>query len=137
MSMSRMMKWLVVANDSIDSDAVCNAIVQRAGAGAGPVEVTLVASASVGVGPLCEPRTEYGRQLVRAHQRAIAERMERAMQKLRDAGVAVSGILSEEAGARVTVEELWDPSRFDEIVVSCRPWLSCTKAASESGSARA
>jgi hypothetical protein len=122
-----MMKWLVVANDSIDSEEVCNAIVQRAGAR--PVEVTLVASASVEVGPPCEPRTEYGRQLVRAHQRAIAERMERAMGKLRDAGVAVSGILSEESGARVTVEELWDPSHFDEIVVSCRPWLSCTKAA--------
>ena len=132
--MSRMMKWLVVANDSIDSEEVCDAIVQRAAAG--PVEVTLVASASVGAGPLCEPRTEYGRQLVRAHNRAIAHRMDRAMQILRDAGVTVSGALSEESDAKVSADDLWDPSRFDEIVVSCRPWLSCKRAVSESGSAQ-
>jgi hypothetical protein len=123
MSMSRRMKWLVVANDSIDSEEVCNAIVQHAAAG--QVEVTLVASASVGAGPLCEPRTEYGRQLVRAHQRAIAERMQRAMQKLCDAGVTVSGMLSQGSGRTVSVEELGDASGFDEIVVSCCPWLSC------------
>jgi hypothetical protein len=132
-----MMKWLVVANDSIDSEEVCNAIVERAGAGAGAVEVTLVASSSVGAGPLCAPRTEYGKQLVRAQQKAIAERMERAMRKLRDAGVAASSTLSEESGTTVSVEELWDPSRFDEIVVSCCPWLSCTRAVSEFGSTRA
>jgi hypothetical protein len=128
------MKWLVVANDSIDSEEVCNAIVQRAAA-AGLVEVTLVASASVGAGPLCEPRTVYGRRLVRAHQRAIAERMEWAMQTLRDAGVAVSGIVSQGTRTRVSAEEPWDPSSFDEIVLSCCPWLSCTKAVSEPGSA--
>lgn len=134
MSMSRMMKWLVVANDSIDSEEVCEAIAQRAAA-VGLVEVTLVASASVGAGPLCEPRTAYGRQLVRAHQRAIAERMERAMQNLRDAGVAVSGIVNEGTRTRVSTEEPWNPSSFDEVVVSCCPWLSCTKAVSEPGSA--
>jgi GABA permease len=128
-----MMKWLVVANDSIDSQEVCEAIAQRASAG--PVEVTLVASASVGAGPLCVPRTEYGERLVREHRRAIAERMERAMRRLRDAGVAVAGILSEEPDATVCVEDLWDPSRFDEIVVSCRPWLSCRRAVSETGPA--
>jgi hypothetical protein len=62
--------------------------------------------------------------------------MDRAMQILRDAGVTVSGALSEESDAKVSVDDLWDPSRFDEIVVSCRPWLSCKRAVSESGSAQ-
>jgi hypothetical protein len=75
--------------------------------------------------------------LVRAEQQAIAERMERAMRKLRDAGVAASSTFGEESGTRVSVEELWDPSRFDEIVVSCCPWLSCKRAVSEFDCTRA
>ncbi len=131
--MSQTMRLLVVAHDSIDSEEVCDAIVHRAGAGS--VQVTLIASASVGAGPLCVPRTEYGEGLVRAHRREMAERMERAMQRLRDAGVAVDAILGGGSDASDFVEDVWEPSGFDEVVVSCRPWLSCRRAVSESGPA--
>jgi hypothetical protein len=40
--------------------------------------------------------------------------------RLRDAGVAVEGI----ARAIGDGDRVWDPSRFDEIVVSCAPWVS-------------
>jgi hypothetical protein len=123
--MTQMMKLLVVANDRIDSEEVCDAIVMRAGAG--PVQVTLIASASVGSGPLCAPRTEYGQQLVREHRRAMAERMERAMQQLRDAGVPVGEALGGDSDTSGCGEDVWDPSGFDEVVVSCRPWVSCRK----------
>jgi len=123
-----MMRLLVVANHGIDSEAVCDALVERAAAG--PVQVTLVASASVGDGPLCVPRTEYGERVVRAHQREAAERMQRAVKRLRDAGVTVEGVVSGESDASDSARDVWDPSRFDEIVVSCRPWLSCQRAVS-------
>jgi hypothetical protein len=128
-----MMRLLVVANYGIDSEAVCDAIVERAAAG--PVHVTLVASASVGDGPLCVPRTAYGERVVRAHQREAAERMQRAVKRLRDAGVAVEGVVGGGSEASGFAQDVWDPSRFDEIVVSCRPWLSCQRAVSESGPA--
>jgi hypothetical protein len=124
-----MMKLLVVANHGIDSEAVCDAIVERAVHG--PVQITLVASASVGDGPLCVPRTEYGERMVRAHQ----ERMQRAVQRLRDAGVAVEGVVSGDSDASGFAHDVWDPSGFDEIVVSCHPWLSCRRAASVPGPA--
>jgi len=121
-------KLLVVARESIDSEEVCDAIVARAGAGS--VQVTLVASASVGAGPLCVPRTEYGEGLVRAHRREMAERMERATQQLRDAGVEVEGVLGGGDDGSDVAADVWEPSGFDEVVVSCRPWLSCRRAVS-------
>ena len=126
MSMSGMTKLLVIAHDSIDSQEVCDAIVERAGAGS--VQVTLVASASVGAGPSCVAGTERGASLMRAQRKMIAERMERATQRLRDAGVAVENVLNGESDASDFVEGAWEPSGFDEIVVSCRPWLSCRRA---------
>jgi hypothetical protein len=129
--MSQRMRLLVIAHDSIDSEEVCDAIVHRAGTGS--VQITLIASASVGAGPLCVPRTEYGEGLVRAHRREMAERMERAMQRLREAGVAVDAILAGGSDASGFVEDVWELSGFDEVVVSCRPWLSCRRAVSEPG----
>jgi methanogenic corrinoid protein MtbC1 len=120
-----MMKLLVVANHGIDSAEVCDAIVKRAVAG--PVHVTLVAPASVGGNALSVPYTTYGQRAAEARQRATAERMERAMRQLRDAGVVVEGLVSGDADAVGIVQDAWNPSRFDEIVVSCRPWLSCTR----------
>jgi hypothetical protein len=130
--MSRMTRLLVVANDRIDSQEVCDAIVKRADAG--PVQVTLVASASVGAGPLCTPRTTYGEHVVQTHHTAIAQRMERAAQQLREAGVAVEGLVGADSGPTGAVHDAWDPSRFDEIVVSCLPWLSCRRAVPEPAS---
>ena len=127
------MKLLVVANHGIDSDEVCDAIVKRSAAG--PVHVTLVAPAAVGGNALSVPYTTYGQQAVRARHRATTERMERAVRRLRDAGVVVEAVVSRDPDATGAVQDEWDPSRFDEIVVSCRPWLSCTRAVSESGPA--
>jgi hypothetical protein len=125
-----MMKLLVVANHGIDSDEVCDAIVKRAVAG--PVQVTLVAPAAVGGSALSAPYTTYGQRVVRARHKATAERMQRAVQQLRDAGVVVDSVVSGDADAVGSVQDAWDPSRFDEIVVSCLPWLSCTRDAPES-----
>jgi hypothetical protein len=124
---------LVVANHRIDSQEVCDAIVKRAVAG--PVQVTLVASASVGAGPLCTPRTAYGEHVVQTHHRATAERMQRAVRQLREAGVIVEGVVGDDSDPAGFVHDVWDPSRFDEIVVSCLPWLSCKRAVPESGRA--
>jgi len=123
--MSEMTKLLVVANDHIDSDEVCEAIVERAVAG--PVQVTLVASESVAA------TAEVG-SVVAAEQGAIAARMDRAVQRLRDAGVSVEGVVSGAFGGMGFVRDVRDPSRFDEIVV-CRPWLSCRRAVLQSGPA--
>jgi len=141
--MSRMTRLLVVADHRIDSQAVCDAIVKRAVAD--PVHVTLVASASVGAGPLCTPGTAYGQRLVQTHRAAIAERMERAVRRLREAGVAVEAVVGANPGGGPgsahdewdpgSAHDEWDPSRFDEIVVSCLPWLSCRRAVPESGAA--
>lgn len=128
--MSCVMRVLVVANDSIESEEVRDAIVMRAAAG--PVQITLVAPASVGSGPLCAPRTAIGQRLERARRRATAARMARAVQQLRAAGVVVEGVVGGDPDAIGSVEDAWDASRFDEIVVSCVPWLSCRRPVSES-----
>lgn len=121
-----MTRLLVVANHRIDSQDVCDAIVKRAAAG--PVHVTLVASASVGAGPLCTPGTAYGQRVVQTHRKAIAERMQRAVRQLSEAGVAVEAVVDDDPRTTDSVHDEWEPSRFDEIVVSCVPWLSCRRA---------
>lgn len=131
--MSRMTRLLVVADHRIDSQEVCDAIVQHAAAD--PVHITLVASASVGAGPLCTPGTAYGQRLVQTHRMATTERMERAVRRLCEAGVEVEAVVGEAPGTTGSAHDEWDPSRFDEIVVSCLPWLSCRRAVPESGAA--
>jgi len=116
------MRLLVVANRSIESEEVRDAIVRRADAG--PVQITLVAPACVGTGPLCAPRTANAQRLERARDTATAERMERAVQQLRDAGVTVEGVVGGNPDSTGAAQDTWDPSRFDEVVVSCLPWLS-------------
>jgi hypothetical protein len=124
--MTCVVKLLVVANPSIDCEEVRDAIVQRAAAG--PVHVTLVEPAAVGAGPLHEPAANDG--VVRRISEASAERLERAVLQLRDAGVAVEGIAVGKVDATDTDQD-WDPSRFDEVVVSCVPWLSLRRAGPE------
>jgi hypothetical protein len=125
--MPRTMKLLVVANRAIESEEVRDAIVGRAAA-AGPVHVTLVAPVSIGAGPPRARRTATAQRLERARRTATAQRLERAVQQLRDAGVPVEGVVGGDPDPTVPVAGTWDPSGFDEIVVSCRPWLSCTRA---------
>jgi uncharacterized protein YgbK (DUF1537 family) len=120
------MKLLVVANRTIRSDEVRDAIVDRAAAG--PVHVTLVAPASIGAAPAPARRTATAQRLERARRTATAQHLERAVRQLRDAGVAVEGVVGGDADATVAGQFALDPSRFDEVVVSCSPWVSCVRA---------
>jgi hypothetical protein len=120
------MKLLVVANPSIDSEEVREAIVQRAAVG--PVHVTLVEPAAVGAGPLSAPAENDG--VVRRIRQASAERLERAVLQLREAGVAVEGAAAGSVD-ETDADQDWDPTRFDEVVVSCVPWISLRRAGRE------
>jgi hypothetical protein len=119
------MKLLVVANRAIESEEVRDAIVDRAAAG--PVHVTLVAPVSLGAGPPRARRTATAQRLERARRAATAQRLERVVQQLRDAGVPAEGIVGGDPDPTIPAAGAWDLSRFDEIVVSCRPWLSCMR----------
>jgi len=99
-------KLLVIANRTIDSDELLDVLVQRAAAG--PVQVTLVAPASSGAGPMS------------ARRAATAQRLERALEGLHEAGVPVVGVVGD-ADPMVAVQEAWDPRRFDEVIVATLP----------------
>ena len=107
-------KLLVIANRTIDTDEICDAIVDRAAAG--PVEVTLVAPASSGVGS----------QLERSS--STAQRLHRALERLSDAGVTAEGVVGD-PDPMIAVQDVWDPRRFDEVIVATLPtgasrWLA-------------
>jgi hypothetical protein len=96
--MSWTVKLLVVANRTADSDELFEALTARAQRDR--IEVTLVVPAS--------------------RSSASRDRLERAVRRLRDAGITVEGI----AGAPdplVAVSEIWDPRRFDEVIVVTLP----------------
>lgn len=103
--MSWTTKLLVIANRTADSDVLHDMLVARAAEG--PVEVTLVAPASA-------PGTEA--------------RVERALERLHEAGVAAAGTVGDRDPI-VAVTDAWDPRLFDEVVVATLPtdasrWLS-------------
>ena len=104
--MSWTTKVLVIANRTVDSEEVRDAIVSRAAAG--PLHVTLVAPVSSGSGSLRERRED------------TARRLERAVERLRAAGVTVEGIVGD-ADPMVAVQDVWDPLRFDEVIVATLP----------------
>jgi hypothetical protein len=97
---------LVIANRTVGSEEVREAIVGRAAEGA--LRVTLVAPVSSGTGSL------------RARRAATAQRLERAVQGLREAGVAVDGVVGD-PDPMVAVQDVWDPRRFDEVIVATLP----------------
>jgi hypothetical protein len=99
-------KLLVIANRTVDSEEVREAIVGRAAEGS--LHVTLVAPASSGTGS------------ERARRAATAQRLERAVQRLREAGVAVEGVVGD-SDPMVAVQDAWDPRRFDEVIVATLP----------------
>jgi GABA permease len=99
-------KLLVIANRTIDSREIRDAIVDRAAAG--PLEVTLLAAAAGGAGSVRERRT------------ATAQRLDGAVQRLRDAGVPVEGVVGD-ADPMIAVQDAWDPRRFDEVLLVTRP----------------
>jgi hypothetical protein len=100
------MKLLVIANRTVDSDEIRDAIVNRAVAG--PVEITLIAPASSGVGSMRERRA------------ATALRLDRAVQGLRDVGVPVEGVVGD-PDPMLAVQDAWDPRRYDEVIVATLP----------------
>jgi hypothetical protein len=99
-------KVLVIANRTVDSDEIRDAIVSRAAAG--PLEVTLVAPASHGAG---SARQRYA---------DTAERLERAVERLHEAGVPVQGVVGD-CDPMLAVQDAWDPRRFDEVIVATLP----------------
>lgn len=104
------MSWttnlLVIANRTVESPEIRKAIVDRAAAG--PVHVTLVAPASSGAGS------------VRARRMETAQRLERAVERLADAGVPVDGVVGD-SDPMVAVQDVWDPRHFDEVIVATLP----------------
>lgn len=101
-------KLLVIANQTVDSPQLLQAL--RSRADRGPIEVTLVAPA-----PL---RSEEQTQA----------RLARAVETLTDAGIAVGGVRGD-PDPMIAVADVWDPRRFDEVVVATLPgglsrWLA-------------
>ena len=88
---------LVVANQTVDSPDLLSAL--RGRAEQGPIHVTLLA-------PVLWSEREEARA-----------RLDEACSGLRDAGIDADGVLGD-ADPMVAVQEVWDPGRFDEIIVS-------------------
>jgi hypothetical protein len=99
-------KLLVIANRTIDANAIRDAILSRAAAG--PLQVTLVAPVSSGAGSM------------RARRTATAQRLDGAVKRLNEAGVTVEAIVGD-ADPIVAVQDAWDPRRFDEVIVVTPP----------------
>jgi hypothetical protein len=90
---------LVIANRTADSPELLSAL--RARAERGPVACTLIAPRN---GDLAE--SERG--------------LQRALDRIREAGLMVDGRLGD-SDPLLAVQEAWDPSRFDEVIVSTLP----------------
>ena len=97
------MSWntnlLVVANRTVDSDELLQTLFDRSVAGS--VHVTLVAPADAGRVP-------------------TARRLARAVDRIERYDISVEGIVGH-PDPLVAVEEVWDPRRFDEIIVATLP----------------
>ena len=98
-------KLLVVANQTVDSDELFATLKERAEHG--PISVTLIA-----------PQDHAG----------LARRLNAALHRLHEAGIEAEGMLGD-VDPCVAVMEVWDPRRYDEVVVSTLPtgtsrWLA-------------
>jgi hypothetical protein len=88
---------LVVANQTVDSPELLDALRQRAERG--PIHVTMLAPS-------------------RYAERAQAQRrLQTAASNLEAAGVEAEGLLGD-ADPIVAVQETWNPGRYDEVIVS-------------------
>lgn len=92
-------KLLVIANRTVDSEELRRVLRSRAAAGS--IHVTLVAPGDAGRVP-------------------AARRLERAVTRLQSEGISVEGHVGA-PDPLVAVEEVWDPRRFDEIIVATLP----------------
>ena len=88
---------LVVANRTVDSPELLDAL--RTRAGSGPIHVTMLAPSAYS-------------------ERAQAQRrLQSAAASLEASGVEAEGMVGD-ADPIVAVQEAWDPGRYDEVVVS-------------------
>ena len=92
---------LVIANRTVDSDQLQEALEQRARSG--PVRFTLLVP--------CGPT---GRDSAR-------ERLDAACERIRAAGLEVEGSLARDSEPLAAAHEAWDPAKYDEIVVCTLP----------------
>jgi hypothetical protein len=90
---------LVVANHTVESEELLQTL--RARALAGPIRVTLVAPAEAGRVP-------------------SARRLERALERLQAEDIDAVGVVGH-PDPLVAVQEVWDPRRFDEVIVATLP----------------
>jgi hypothetical protein len=97
---------LVVANRTAQSDELLETLRERSARG--PASFTLLVPAAWEVG---DPHG--GRE-------TALRRLKGALRRLRDAGLQVEGVLGDPDPA-LAVEQVWDPERFDEIIVSTLP----------------
>jgi hypothetical protein len=88
---------LVVANRTVDAPELLDAITQRAQRG--PIHVTLLAPATWSERPDAE------------------RRLQDAINALAVAGIAAQGVLGD-ADPIAAVQDVWNPARFDEVIVS-------------------
>jgi hypothetical protein len=93
---------LVVANVTATSDELIEAL--KARAGGQPASFTFVI-----------PATPFG-----GGRAAATEKLEAALERLRAEGLEAEGRVGD-SDPCVAVTEAWDPTRFDEIVVSTLP----------------
>jgi hypothetical protein len=102
---------LVVANVTAASDELLEAVKKRAERGACGFTVLV-------------PATGGGK----AGREAAQEGLEKALERMREAGLEVEGMVGD-ADPVIAVHDVWDPMRFDEIVISTLPtgasrWLA-------------
>lgn len=103
--MSAPARVLVVTNRTADSEEVLAALLERAQQSA--IEVTVLTPATW--------------EVVDPHGGVqSARRLRAALTRLRDAGVPATGVVGD-ADPFLAVEAIWDPERFDEVVVATLP----------------
>jgi hypothetical protein len=105
---------LVIANRTVDSQELHDVLVARAQQQ--PIDVTLLAPAS----------REGGNPV--AARAATEQRLSDAVQNLQRAGLTVEGVIGD-SDPLVAVDAVWDPRRFDEVLVMTLPeatsrWLA-------------
>lgn len=96
--MTPTMHLLVVANRTADSDELLADLRERADRG--PIAVTLLV-----------PQDTHG---------GYGPRLRAALDRLHDAGIEAEGMLGD-TDPISAVAEVWDPRRYDEIIVSTLP----------------
>jgi hypothetical protein len=92
---------LVVASKTADSDELIHHLEERAGHG--PIEFTLLVP--------CGPRSRH----------TATDRLKSGVRRMRAAGLEVNGVLGNDNDPLMAVYDVWDPRRFDEVIVSTLP----------------